>query len=54
LTSRRADGDSERLLQPFGAEFASRLAARKHDLTEQGHLMPGAVETAKAVWRPSC
>ena len=47
--SLRADGDSERLLQPFGAEFASRLAARKQDLTAQGHLMPGAAETLAAV-----
>jgi len=47
--SLRADGDSERLLQPFGAEFATRLAARKQDLTVQGHLMPGAVETLTAV-----
>jgi phosphoglycolate phosphatase len=47
--SLRADGDSERLLQPFGAEFASRLAARRQDLTAQGHLMPGAAETLAAV-----
>jgi len=47
--SLRADGDSERLVQPFGAEFASRLAARKQDLTKQGHLMPGAVDTLAAV-----
>jgi phosphoglycolate phosphatase len=44
-----ADGESERLLQPFGAEFASRLAARKHELTAQGHLMPGAVGALAAV-----
>jgi phosphoglycolate phosphatase len=47
--SLRADGDAERLLQPFGAEFASRLAARRGDLTEQGHLMPGAAESLAAV-----
>src|SRR5215469_869253 len=38
--SLRADGESERLLVPFGAEYATRLAARKAELTMQGHLMP--------------
>jgi phosphoglycolate phosphatase-like HAD superfamily hydrolase len=47
--SLRADGDSERLLAPFGAEFASRLAARKAELTARGHLMPGAAEMLQAV-----
>jgi phosphoglycolate phosphatase len=47
--SLRADGDSERLVAPFGAEFATRLAARKDLLTEEGALMPGAAEAVKAV-----
>ena len=47
--SLRADGDSERLLAPFGSEFATRLAARKHLLAEQGTLMPGAAEAVRAV-----
>ena len=34
--SLRADGDSERLLGPFSAEFATRLAARRDQLTTQG------------------
>ena len=38
--SLRADGDSERLVAPFSAEFATRLAARKNLLAEQGALMP--------------
>ena len=47
--SLRADGESEQLLAPFGAEFATRLAARKADLTAQGHLMPGAAAAVEAV-----
>ena len=47
--SLRADGDSERLLAPFGSEFATRLAARRELLTEQGTLMPGAAEAVTAV-----
>ena len=47
--SLRADGDSERLVAPFGSEFATRLAARKKLLTEQGTLMPGAAEAVRAV-----
>jgi phosphoglycolate phosphatase-like HAD superfamily hydrolase len=49
--SLRADGDSERLLAPFGAEFAARLAARKADLTTEGTLLPGAAGTLAAVGR---
>lgn len=44
-----ADGESERLLEPFGAEFATRLAARRDRLTTEGTLMPGAAEALKAV-----
>ncbi|MGH3261198.1 MAG: HAD family hydrolase, partial [Trebonia sp.] len=47
--SLRADGEAERLLAPFGAEFATRLAARRGQLTTEGTLMPGATEALKAV-----
>jgi phosphoglycolate phosphatase-like HAD superfamily hydrolase len=49
--SLRADGESERLLAPFGAEFASRLAARESELTGHGRLMPGAAEAVAAIAR---
>jgi len=49
--SLRADGESERLLAPFGTEFAERLAARRDLLTAQGTLMPGATEALGAVAR---
>jgi phosphoglycolate phosphatase len=44
-----ADGESERLLAPFGAEFATRLAARRDQLTTDGILLPGAVGALAAV-----
>src|ERR1700733_3090467 len=44
-----ADGESERLLAPFGAEFATRLAARRDLLAAEGVLLPGAVEALRAV-----
>ena len=47
--SLRADGESERLLAPFGAEFATRLAARRDLLTTEGSLLPGAAEALRAV-----
>jgi phosphoglycolate phosphatase len=47
--SLRADGESERMLAPFGAEFATRLAARRDLLTTQGTLLPGATEALAAV-----
>ncbi|MGH3282283.1 MAG: HAD family hydrolase [Trebonia sp.] len=47
--SLRADGESERLLAPFGAEFAARLAVRRDQLTTEGTLMSGAVEALEAV-----
>jgi phosphoglycolate phosphatase-like HAD superfamily hydrolase len=47
--SLRADGESEQLLVPFGAEFANSLAARKGLLITEGTLMPGAAEALKAV-----
>ena len=49
--SLRADGEAERLLAPFGAEFATRLAARRGQLTTEGTLMPGAAEALTAVAR---
>jgi phosphoglycolate phosphatase len=47
--SLRADGEAEQLLAPFGAEFATRLAAHKDELTTQGTLLPGAAEALKTV-----
>ena len=47
--SLRADGESERLLAPFGAEFATRLAARRDLLATEGALMPGVVAALSAV-----
>ena len=47
--SLRADGDSERLLVPFGAEFATCLAARRDQLTARGTLMPGAADALEAL-----
>jgi phosphoglycolate phosphatase-like HAD superfamily hydrolase len=47
--SLRKDGDSEQLLAPFTAEFATRLAAHRRELAEQGHPMPGAAEALQAV-----
>ena len=44
-----ADGDSERLVAPFGAEFAARLAAREDLLVTEGSLLPGAAESLRAV-----
>ena len=49
--SLRADGESERLLAPFGAEFATRLAARRDLLTTEGSLLPGAAAALQAVGR---
>src|SRR6202000_1590548 len=39
--SLRADGEAEQLLAPFGAEFATRLAARRDQLTTEGTLLAG-------------
>ena len=44
-----ADGESENLLAPFGAEFATRLAAHRDQLTTQGTLLPGAADALAAV-----
>ncbi len=45
----RSDGATERLLEPFSAELAAALAARRDDLVSQGRLMPGAAEAVAAV-----
>ncbi len=47
--SLRKDGDSEQLLAPFAAEFAARMTAHQHELTTQGHPLPGAAETLAVV-----
>jgi phosphoglycolate phosphatase len=43
----RADGAV--LLEPFGAELARVLQARRDDLVSQGQLLPGAAEALAAV-----
>ncbi len=45
----RADGATERLLEPFSAELAAATAARRDDLVSQGRLMPGAADAVAAV-----
>jgi len=45
----RIDGGAERLLDPFSAELAAVLAARRDDLASQGRLLPGAAEALAAV-----
>ena len=37
-----ADGEAERLLEPFGAELAATLDARRDELAREGQLLPGA------------
>jgi phosphoglycolate phosphatase len=44
-----ACGEAERLLEPFSAELAAALHARRDDLTRQGQAMPGAAEALAAV-----
>jgi phosphoglycolate phosphatase len=44
-----ADGDAERLLEPFSAEMAAALQARRDDLVREGQLLPGAAEAVAAV-----
>jgi phosphoglycolate phosphatase len=45
----RADGAG--LLEPFSAELAAALQARRDDLVSQGQLLPGAAEAVAAVAR---
>jgi phosphoglycolate phosphatase len=44
-----ASGAAERLLEPFSAELAAALEARRDDLATQGRLLPGAAEAMAAV-----
>ena len=44
-----ADGEAERMLEPFGAELAAALQARSDDLASQGLLLPGAADALAAV-----
>ena len=44
-----AGGTAERLLEPFSAELAAALEARRDDLVSQGQLLPGAAEALAAV-----
>jgi phosphoglycolate phosphatase len=45
----RADGEAERMLEPFGAELAAALQARRDDLARQGQALPGAADALAAV-----
>ena len=44
-----ADGEAERLLEPFSAELAAALSARRDDLDREGQALPGAVDAVAAV-----
>jgi phosphoglycolate phosphatase len=44
-----ADGEAERLLEPFSAELAAALDARRDDLAREGQLLPGTAEAMAAV-----
>ena len=46
---RCADGEAERLLEPFSAALAAALNAHRDDLPRQGQLLPGAADAAAAV-----
>jgi phosphoglycolate phosphatase len=45
----RTGSEAERLLEPFGAELAAGLQARRDDLASQGQVLPGAAEALAAV-----
>jgi phosphoglycolate phosphatase len=45
----RADGEAERLLEPFSAELATALIARQDELKREGQLLPGATQAMAAV-----
>jgi phosphoglycolate phosphatase len=45
----RADGAAERLPEPFSAELAANLEARRDDLVRHGQPMPGAAGALAAV-----
>jgi phosphoglycolate phosphatase-like HAD superfamily hydrolase len=42
-------GTAESLLEPFSAELAATLQARRDDLVRDGHLLPGAARALAAV-----
>jgi phosphoglycolate phosphatase len=45
----RTGGPAEGLLEPFSAELAAALDARRDELAREGHLLPGAAEAMAAV-----
>ena len=45
----RADGEAERMLEPFSAELATALIARQDELKREGQLLPGATQAMAAV-----
>jgi phosphoglycolate phosphatase-like HAD superfamily hydrolase len=45
----RADVAADRMLEPFSAELAATLEARREDLVRHGQLMPGAAQALAAV-----
>jgi phosphoglycolate phosphatase len=45
----RPGGEADHLLEPFGAELAAALLARRDDLASRGELLPGAAEAVAAV-----
>jgi phosphoglycolate phosphatase-like HAD superfamily hydrolase len=49
LNDAGASSTAERLLEPFGAQLAAALQARRDDLVSQGQLLPGAAEAVAAV-----
>lgn len=46
---RCAEGEAERLLEPFSKELAATLESHRDDLTRQGRLLPGAADAVQAV-----
>ena len=44
-----AGGEAERLLEPFSAELAAALHARRDDLAREGQVLPGAADAVAAV-----
>ncbi len=44
-----AGGEAERLLEPFSAELAAALHARRDDLAREGQALPGAADAMAAV-----
>jgi phosphoglycolate phosphatase len=49
LNDVRMSADSDGLLQPFSAELAQAMRARRDQLLTQGQLLPGAADALKAV-----